>query len=360
MARQKTRNPKIKPLSSSNPVLAHSNFHLRLQSLEEEHQWLLKQIRRKQTELKNLLEQMRSLATEVIQKGEQFYKQLVDLDREIHALFEEIFTTRKFGKQSQKSIQGIYRNLQMMGIISPKIDKNDELEDLFNEFKEEFFDEDAEAEFNGNHHHPPFEESSPPDAESLGKSPESRHIRQTFLRLASIFHPDKVTDTKTQMLHNEIMKELNRAYNEGDIARLLEIERQHSLGDSIAIESSSLSNIEKQCLRKEADNQLLKTQYENLKRELRSIRNTPEGQMAKEFRAAVRQGLDPVGEMLAEIEAQVKEIIEIRDFVRDFKDKKMTIKRFLQGPSGMNPEEMEDMEDIIEQMMGEMITVVRL
>ena len=184
MARQKSRNQKIKPLSSSNPALAPSNFHLRLQSLEEEHQWLLKQICRKQTELKNFLEQMRSLATEILQQGEPFYKQLIALDREIHALFEEIFTTRKFGKQSLKSIQGIYRNLQMMGIISPKIDPNEEAEDFFSDLKEEFFDEDEAAEFNGNHHHRPFEESSQPESESLGKSHESRHIRQTFFAVS--------------------------------------------------------------------------------------------------------------------------------------------------------------------------------
>lgn len=359
MARQKSRNQKTKSLTSPTTKLGLSNFHLRLETLEEEHQWLLRQIGRKQTELQNFLDQMRSLATDILQQGEPFYKQLIDLDREIHALFEEIFTTRKFGKQSLKSIQGIYRNLQMMGIISPKSRENDEIDDFLSDLGEEFFD-DAETEFNSNHHHRSFDEAAHPNAESLGKSTDSQHIRQTFLRLASIFHPDKAIDTDAQSYHNEVMKEVNRAYNEGDIAKLLEIERQHSSGDYVAIENSSLSNIEKQCQRKEADNQLLKTQYENLKRELRSIRNTPEGRTVKEFRAAVRQGFDPVKEMLAEIEEQVQEIVEIRDFVRDFKDKKITIKRFLQGPSEREPDFPEDLDDILEQMIGEMITVVRL
>ncbi|MGF1540998.1 MAG: molecular chaperone DnaJ [Pleurocapsa sp.] len=359
MARQKSFKQQTPTPSSLNPTLAPSNFHLRLQALEKEHQWLLKQISRKQTELQNFLEQMRSLAAKIMQQGEPFYQQLIELDREIHHLFATIFATRKFGKQSLKNIRGIYRNLQMTGIISPKIEQHEELEDLFDNLKEEFFEEDT-AEFQAHHRHRPFEESFPTQAEAAQRSAESKHIRQTFLHLASIFHPDKVTDTDVQMYHNEIMKEVNRAYNEGDIAKLLEIQRQHSIGNTIAIDNSSLSNIEKLCQRKEADNQILKTQYENLKQELREIRHTPEGQAVKEFRFAVRQGLDPIGEMLTEIKAQVEEIAEIRDFVRDFKDKKLTIKRFLQGPSGMNPDLPEDLDDIIEQIMGEMITVIRL
>jgi hypothetical protein len=349
MARQKSVKQTSNP-APNKPTLAPSNFHLRLQALEKEHQWLLKQIGRKQTELKNFLEQMRSLATKILQRGEPFYKQLIELDREIHSLFAEIFATRKFGKQSLKDIRGIYRNLQMTGTISPKMNEGEEFGDFFDNSNEEFFEEDT-AEFQDS-----YRESG-----SSEKSTESKHIRQTFLRLASIFHPDRVSDTDARMHHNEIMKEVNRAYNEGDIARLLEIERQHSSGDSVAIASSD-SNIEKLCKRKEADNQILKIQYENLKQELREVRYTPEGQAVSDFRSALRQGLDPIGEMLQEIKTQVEEIVEIRDFVRDFKDKKLTIKRFLQGPSGMNAELLEDLDDIdiIEQIMAGKITVIRL
>lgn len=358
MVRQKS--PKSRNKSSfSSPSLALSDLHLRFQALEKEHQWLLKQIRRKQTELKNFLDQMRSLATEVMQRGEPLYKQLIELDSEIHALFEEIFTTRKFGKQSQKDIKGIYRSLQMMRIISPKIDRDPELDDLLGSLKDEFVGKAREESHAENHQ--PFEDFSQPNSETPipNKSSESRHIRQTFLRLAAIFHPDKVMDNETQLLHNEIMKELNRAYNDGDMARLLEIEQQHSSGTSIAIDSNSLSDLEKQCQKKEIDNQLLKTQYENLKQELRTIRNTPEGETVKEFRACVRAGLDPITEMLAEIKAQVQEISKIRNFVRDFRDQKMTIKDFLRGPVSMNSASPEEMEEILEQMLEEMFIVVR-
>lgn len=355
MARQKSQQKPTESLSSE-ATLALSDFHLRLESLDRDHQWLLRQIRRKQTEFKNFVDQMQSLAQEIMQQGEPFYKQLIDLDREIHGLFDEIFATRKFGKQSLKSIKGIYRNLQMMGIISPRMDAEEQFTNPFEDMREEFFD--RQEEFNAQQQASSSGESAANVSESLEKSSESRHIRQTFLRLAAIFHPDKVRDTDTQLHHNEIMKEVNRAYNEGDIARLLEIEQQHQSG-SVIVDTESLSEIEKQCQKREIENQLLKTQYENLKRELRSLRNSPEGATVREFRACKKQGLDPIQEMLSEIEDQVAEISEIRDFVRDFRYKKITIKRFLAGPSGMDSDYPDELDEILEQMAGELLAVIR-
>ena len=127
------RSPK-KPSStsvSSNTTLGLSSFHERRRLLEEEHQWLLKQIKRKRTELKNFLEQMQSVASEIVQRITPLYQQLLQLDEEIHGLFEEILTTRKFGKKTHKEIVGIYQSLQMMGLLSPKFEESDEELDEF-------------------------------------------------------------------------------------------------------------------------------------------------------------------------------------------------------------------------------------
>jgi hypothetical protein len=131
-----TRSKKPKSPNSSDsptsPSLALSSLHFRLQALEEEHQWLLKQIGRKRNELKKFLDQMRSLATEIFQRGQPLYQKLTDLDREIHALFDEILTARKLGQQTKKRILGIYETLQLTGVISPKFDDGDEeLDELF-------------------------------------------------------------------------------------------------------------------------------------------------------------------------------------------------------------------------------------
>ena len=348
--------------TSSTTSLGLSSFHERRRILEEEHLWLLKQIKRKRTELKNFLEQMGSIATEIVQRISPIYQQLIQLDDEIHGLFEEILTTRKFGKKTHKDVIGIYHSLQMMGLLSPKFDEDD---DEFDDDDDEIFPDSSSDEFNPEAHEDFFNQNrrashhSPSDelfTNSPPKSTQSQHIRQTFLKLASMFHPDKVTDSETQTYHNEIMKELNRAYEEGDIARLLEIERQHHLQQEIDLNNTNKSEIERLCLQREKDNGLLKTQYENLKRELRTARNSPEGEIVKEYRAYQREGIDPIGEMLFSIEFQVKQIENIRNFVQDFRDKKIPIKEFLKGPTPTRKAE-EVPEEILEMMLGELLGI---
>ena len=346
---------KTKPAKQANSELAFSSFHARFEQLEGDHDWLLKQIKRKRKELTNFLEQMRSIALEIVQRSQPFHERLVELDREIHALFEDIFTTRKLGKQSRKKVEKVYRMLQMMGVLSPKDDEDEENseDDWMNE---EFFgsENDDDSEFNSGRFD--AEDNAPPDHEKTGASSDLKQMRRTFLRLAEIFHPDKVTNDENKEDYEEVMKEVNRAYEEGDMARLLEIERQYELDKSINIENASKSEIERQCDRLEKNNNMLKTQYESIKSELRWMRRTPEGEMVKEYRSLVREGYDPIEEMVSQAESQIKQVEEVRDFVADFRDKKITIKDFLKGPSFGRPTE-EEMEEMIEEFFAEMVRI---
>ena len=339
-------------VASSNKSLGLSSFHERHRILEDEHQWLLKQIKRKRSELKNFLDQMRSIATQVFQQATPLSQKMIALDAEIHQLFEEILTTRKFGKKSRQDIISVYNSLQFMGILSTKFDDDDELDEVFRDSSADGFNPEPGADFSNhdkNNHHFREEHSDNFFEETQRKSPESRQIRQTFLKLAAMFHPDKVTDQETQMHHNEIMKEVNRAYQEGDIARLLEIEKQHHLQEEIDLKKTTKSEIERLCLQREKDNQLLKKQYENIKRELRIARNTPEGEIVKDYRAYRKQGIDAVAEMILELESRVQQIENIRNFVQDFHDKKMTIKEFLRGPSAE--------EEILDMILNQLLEI---
>jgi hypothetical protein len=346
--------------SSSQPhptqSLALSSFHIRLEALDKEHQWLLKQIKRKRTELNNFVEQMRSLATKIFHRCNPSFQKLADIDREIHALFDEIFTTRKLGKQTKKDIEGVYRSLQLAGIISPKFEPEDEdteLDELFesNEPEQNFAQEPTEER------HQYQETQHELEYPSANKNSSSRKVRQTFLRLAEIFHPDKVKDGETQTRHTEIMKEINKAYQEGDFARLLEIEQQHQLG--VSIDSNSEDDLTRNCNRLEQENEFLKTQYENLKRELRLVKNTPEGEMVSDCRKAAKAGIDPMNQVIKQVEAQIQVIASIRDFVKDFREQKMTIKEFIRGPEILRSLNREMMEEMLEQMFEELGEIVK-
>lgn len=336
---------------SSNTVtpLALSDLHLQLEGLEKEHQSLLKQIKKKRTELNNFVEKMRSLATEVFQRVSPNMKKMAELDTEIHGLFTEILTTRKMGKQTQKNIQTLYRSLQMGGIISYNpID--DEEEDDDNEELNELFENDDSQE-NHQRRRQFWEAEQDSQSPTVPRTDDSRKIRQTFLRLAEIFHPDKVKDNETQMTHTEIMKEINKAYQEGDLARLLEIERKYEVGETI--DNNSEDDLSRKCKSIEQQNQILKNQYDKLKQELRLAKNTPEGSMVADYKKAAKQGVDCIELMLETMQTQTKIVTEIRDFVQDFKDKKITIKEFLAGPQSLRSMKEDMMEELLEKMMEE-------
>ena len=340
---------KTKTTSSTTVTpLALSDLHLQLQGLEKEHESLLKQIKKKRTELNNFVEKMRSLATEVFHKVSPNMQTMAELDAEIHALFTEILTTRKMGKQTQKNIQSLYRSLQMGGIISYKAIDEDEEDD--DEELDELFENDDSQE-NHQRRRQFWEAEQDSQSPTVPRTDDSRKIRQTFLRLAEIFHPDKVKDNETQMTHTEIMKEINKAYQEGDLARLLEIERKYEVGETI--DNNSEDDLSRKCKNIEQQNQILKNQYEKLKQELRLAKNTPEGTMVADYKKAAKQGIDCIELMLETIQSQTKIVAEIRDFVKDFKDKKIPIKEFLAGPQSLRSMQEDMMEELMEKIMGE-------
>ncbi|MHC5739959.1 J domain-containing protein [Nostoc sp.] len=331
--------------------LALSQLHIRLEFLEKEHQSLLKQIKRKRTELKNFVEQMRSFGTEFLNKATPGFRKMAELDQEIHALFEEIFTTRKFSKQTLKNIQAVYRNLQITGAISLK-PNSQQLDTL----DESFDNEDSQSDFSketSEQQHQYWQGQQSVDSGSFVRTDDQRKIRQTFLKLAEIFHPDKARDTETQKFHTEIMKEINKAYQEGDLARLLEIERSQQPLE--IIDNNNEDDLTCRCRTLEQHNQILLAQYEKLKQELRLTKNTPEGTMVCDSRKAAKKGIDAMAAIVETMESQINVVFEIRDFVKGFKEKKITIQEFLDGPVSLRSTYESIMEDILEQMLSELM-----
>jgi len=319
--------------------LALSNMYVQLDALEKEHQSLLKQIKRKRTEVQNFIEKMRSLGNEIVSRTAPGIQKMSELDQEIHSLFNRIFLHKKFGKRTRNNVEKVYLNLQLTGIISRKYLKEPWKETpdnpTSNPQEKQNYQYHARREEQTNH--------------TGGRTDESRKVRQIFLKLAEVFHPDKVQDSQTQNSYTEIMKEINKAYQEGDLARLLEIERQYELGESI--DQSSEDDLVRRCKIVEQQNTILKDQYEKLKRELRRVKNTPEGQTVADCRKTAKMGVDYVEVMLKTIEAQANIIEEIRDFVQGFAEDKITVQDFLTGPSSLGSFQETALLEIFEQMM---------
>ena len=356
MARRKTSQS-----TATESSLAPTALRQKVSTLQEERQWLLRQIRRKRTELNNFMAQMQDVVRELFQEGADLFNQLRDIDTEIHALFEELLTKRKMGQRSRQQVKGVYQSLQLQGVISFKPLSGDETGG--SDFFADFMGGGAGATTDGS----PFESKDPffgfpnssgPHAEEPSQNPASesesasppqdRTFRQTFLRLASIYHPDRAKDEDTQRQNTEVMKAINEAYKSGDFARLLELEQQQNQGDIASAVTAMGDDLEQQCQKLVKENTSLRDQYEGIKAELRELRNnTKEGLMVKTYRKAAKEGIDFTEELLLETEGELSYLGKIRDFVRDFRDRKITLKKFLAGPQPETPEDLMAMMEML-------------
>ncbi len=305
------------------PQLALSDLHIRLDFLERENQKSIEQIEKKRKELDNLLERIQEIGREISKRSAPVFQQLLELDRQIHAVFVEIFAGKKLGKQTRKNIEKIYRNLQASGLISPIDEPDEDGENI--EDEEEAECKRAEQEFGGR------ESQFRPEPEPVKLDrDELKKIRQLYLRLADVFHPDKVLDAVDKEYRTEVMKEINQAYQAGDLAKLLTIEKQHEMGE--VIDRDNEDDLARRCERLDRENEFLKSQLSSIKQEIKVTKKTREGSMVAEYRKMTKAGYDPIGEALAETESQVKTIAEVLQFVVDFRDRKIAIKEFLKGP----------------------------
>jgi hypothetical protein len=340
-----TRRADTTNVAPSSDGLALSDLRIRLEFLERDNEKLLKQIEKKRTELNNLLDKIREIGVEVAQRSAPILQQLLELDTKIHAVFTEIFTGKKLGKQTQKNIEKIYYTLQISGLISPSTSHSETSDD-----PEEFDDEDGwDAEdFFGRQQQSRFQ--TEPESPQLDRD-ELKKIRQIFLRLADVFHPDKVGDDKDREYHTEVMKEINQAYQAGDLAKLLAIEKQHQMGE--IIDRDSEDDLTRRCARIEQENEFLNSQFANLKQEIRATKSTPEGSIVAEYKKLTKSGVDPIGEMVAETESQIKVIGEVYQFVIDFRDKKMTIKDFMKGPAVFQQMQQVSAEELLMELFAQ-------
>jgi len=330
---------------TSNNELGLSDLRVRLNFLEKENSKLIKQIESNRTKLHNFNESIKDVGIQIAQRVAPLRQKMWELDEQLHAVFQEILTGRKLGKKSRKDIESVYYALQCDGVISPKHLPTDS-EDLEDDHDDDFNGNDDWHHHRGQSHQQILEDIPKPDRDELKK------IRQLFLRLADSFHPDKVTDPAEKEYRTEIMKEINLAYQDGDLARLLAIEKQQELG--LIIDRDSSDDLTRHCAKVEAENTYLKEQLETLKQQLKMTKKSEQGEITAVFKKISKYGGDPIADALREAETQISAIEQTYQFVVDFRDRRMTIKEFLKGPTALMPQQMTD-----EELMAEFLAQFR-
>ena len=143
-------------------------------------------------------------------------------------------------------------------------------------------------------------------------------------------------------------EKINLAYQDGDLARLLAIEKQQELGAIIDRDSSD--DLTRHCAKVEGENTYLKDQLETLKQQLKLTKKTQQGEMTAVFKKISKYGGDPMSEALREFESQIPIIEQMHQFVVDLRDRRITIKEFLQGPEALRQQQKSEEELMLESL----------
>lgn len=308
-------------------ALGISDLRQRLIGLEEANAKLLKLISRKRKEMDKFTATLQEVQQKVMADISPIMMQMRQVDDEIHQIFQKIFTTRKMGKQTALMVKDIYWMLQANNSIT---------------FNPEAFEEEDRAPFNSFGFGEDEEEESKEEFRGFGRQQpeegharqsdreETRQLRQVFLRLATVFHPDKVLDEEQSEEYAEVMKEVNLAYQRGDLARLLAIEKQYELGATI--DRSNADDLTLRCAQLERENQLLQEQKQALQSELRNMKSSTAGMGLGDFQKMQKMGFQPINTLLEQAREELAMAMDLRDFVQAFLDKKITVAEFRRGP----------------------------
>jgi hypothetical protein len=161
---------------------------------------------------------------------------------------------------------------------------------------------------------------------------EKQEIRKLYIKLANRFHPDKVLDAETQTQNAEIMKKLNKAYQEGNYQQLLILEKQFAQSSVVTqkallelkeeIDETKLSDLDTQI-------EKLKQQIEKAKIKKKNLEKSEDGKFVKEIDRNLKKELPKFWQ----IELEFKDIFaELEYLVKLLEKYKTEKKSYLLSP----------------------------
>jgi hypothetical protein len=153
-------------------------------------------------------------------------------------------------------------------------------------------------------------------------------LRSLFRKLALALHPDKVQDPTERATLTSVMKEVTRAYELGDVARLVELERSWLAAPMPCHPEQDIERSTQALLQA---NQELRCQLRALSAELKSLRDSLVAFGPQ--RGARGRGAEAAQDwMLSELERELTEMRVLRDFARAFLNGDVSLEEFLLGP----------------------------
>ncbi|HTV18383.1 MAG TPA: hypothetical protein VMG12_06920 [Polyangiaceae bacterium] len=310
---------------------------LRLEGLEQEHERLLREITKKRAAREVVERDARDVASTLAAKLTPLREAYVATLRELRGIFVWLL-----GADSHLNKRDKARVRRLYGRILPDLDSDADAER----------DEQDAGDFGGQG---PWDERRARDDDggeagySANKPTEKDAglLRALFRKLAVALHPDKVQDAKERETLTAVMKEVTRAYENRDVARLVEIERTWLAQAPVAEREHDVARRITELL---SANKELRRQLRALTAELKELKQSIPGTSAPRRRGKASAPRSEVDEMIEQVERELGELRTLRDFAQRFADGHMSITEFLLGP-----ELSSDDDDPFEQMLAEVL-----
>ncbi|HRI49334.1 MAG TPA: hypothetical protein PLW65_04060 [Pseudomonadota bacterium] len=312
----------------------------RLSSLLREHQQLLTKIKQKRRELQRLTERMQTTLAEASRRVAPLLAEIERLDGELHALFSELLARKRQPRGVTAAVKRIYQTLQQAGVLSPAAPApaptyEDRARASAGRWESAAADGEPEA---GGY-------SAPRPGAREGTAGQS--LRGLFHRLAAEVHPDRAQHEDEKARRTEAMKELTRAYQDGDLARLLELEKIWLVAGELPAARDELSDLDDRCATLGRTNAALRSQLDQIKKELKELRRSPQAVLLSDLaRSAARTGEDQFASAITEAQEHVDHLRELVDFIGKFRAGAIDLDELLAGPPSTRDQALDDDLDL--------------
>jgi hypothetical protein len=327
------------PLPPEQTALAlhKSPAQLRLDALQQEHERLLRDITKKRATRVVAEQEARDAASAVAAKVIPLREAYATALGEIRAIFEGLLGERShLNKRDKARVRRLYARL---------------LPDLAQESADEA-GRDGQEDADGRHG--PSWGNREDDGSEAGYSatkPSEKNaglLRSLFRKLAVALHPDKERDPGEREKLTRVMKEVTQAYESGDVARLVELDRTWLAQTPIPEREH---DVERRVTELLSANKELRRQLRALTAELKEIKQSVPGMSAPRRRGGrASPARSEVDELIGQIERELGDLRALREFTQRFADGSMSVTEFLLGP-----ELAHDEEDPFEQMLAEVL-----
>jgi len=319
MARRRSRSQAAGVPASG--VLAPHAAEARARELLKERARLLRDVQKKQQLLEQIKQRASRVADDAVAKMAPIVARRNALALTLAALFDELAAGR-LSARARRQLERLRRSLELQGLLEPRVSSEQGEETEWNEATDPGAGpargDPSPGARRGGARRPPAPGARPEVAGARQVGQERRSLRELFRSLARAIHPDQARHEAERERRTEVMKQVTRAYEEGDLARLVELESAwhsaHALSES--------ADPEQRCRELSRQNGELLKQLREVTRQLRDAkRELLEAELSH-----------PSAELVELASLELDDVEGICEMLRRFRDGKISISDLTDGP----------------------------